>query len=82
MGVPVVTMQSGGMAELVEDGKTGGLASLPTPQCVAETIKRCLDDGLYPSLKENCEREGKEIMGVGEYCQILIEKYNDLKQKG
>ena len=79
MGVPVVTMNSGGMAELVEDGKTGGLANEPTPGSVAKTIKKCLDTKLYQTLKENCEKESKDIMGVREYCEILIQKYNDLK---
>ena len=79
MGVPVVTMNSGGMAELVEDGKTGGLANKPTPQSVAKTIKKCLDTKLYQTLKENCEKVSGDIMGVREYCEILIQKYNDLK---
>ena len=38
MGVPVVTMNSGGMAELVEDGKTGALINEPTPEAVAAGI--------------------------------------------
>ncbi len=79
LGVPVVTMNSGGMAELVEDGKTGGLAPQPTAQAVAETVKRCLADGVYEILKENCQKAGEDILDVGAYCQILLEKYNDLK---
>ena len=82
LGVPVVTMNSGGMAELVEDGKTGGLAQEPTPNSVANTIKKCLNDNAYKKLKENCEREGQNIMGVKEYCEILFEKYNNLNFKG
>ena len=81
MGVPVVTMNSGGMAELVEDGKTGGLVSEPTPTAVAETVKACLEDTTYQTLKTNCEQAGKAIMGVGEYCEILLEKYNALKRE-
>jgi glycosyltransferase involved in cell wall biosynthesis len=79
LGVPVVTMNSGGMAELVDDGKTGGLAYAPTAQAVAETVKRCLDDGVYQILKENCRQAGEDIMDVRAYCQILLEKYNNLK---
>ena len=82
MGVPVVTMNSGGMAELVEDGKTGGLVPTPTPEAIAETIRECLEDKKYQMLKENTAQISENIMGVREYCAILIQKYDDLKNKG
>jgi len=54
MGVPVVTMNYGGMAELVEDGKTGVLASAPTPESVAEAVKKCFgNEDYYKTLKTN-----------------------------
>ncbi len=81
MGVPVVTMNYGGMAELVEDGKTGALASSPDPESVAEAIKKCFDDEHYNILKTNCKIESEKIMEVREYCDILIDKYNDLIKK-
>ena len=82
MGVPVVTMNHGGMAELVEDGKTGVLASSPTPEAVAEAVKKCLgNEEYYKTLKTNCETKGKNIMGVTEYCDILMQKYNNLIDK-
>lgn len=81
MGVPVVTMNSGGMAELVEDGVTGGLVPEATPEAVAVTVKRCLQEEYYQMLKTNCQRRGQEIMGVEEYCDILIEKYKELIAK-
>ena len=82
MGVPVVTMNHGGMAELVEDGKTGVLASSPTPESVAEAVKKCLgNEEYYKILKTNCETISNNIMGVTEYCDILIQKYNNLMDK-
>ena len=82
MGVPVVTMNYGGMAELVEDGKTGALASAPTPESVAEAIKKCLDnEEYYKTLKTNCKTISNSIMGVTEYCNILIHQYNNLIDK-
>lgn len=78
LGVPVVTMNSGGMAELVEDGKTGGLVAEPTPQCVADTVRRCLDETVYPILQENCARVGEDIMDVRDYCDVLIKQYQRL----
>ena len=79
MGVPVVTMNSGGMAELVDNGKTGSLAYEPTPECLAETIEKTLEDEYYNTLKINCLNISQDIMGIREYSKIIIEKYNDLK---
>ncbi len=82
MGVVVVTMNSGGMAELVDDGKTGVLVQNPTPEPVASALKKCLDDEeYYKKLKANCETISDTIIGVTEYCKILVGKYNDLIDK-
>ena len=78
-GVPVITMNSGGMAELVEDGKTGVLINEPTPEAVAEAIRRCFEDEeYYNTLKKNCETMRDKIIGVSEYSDIVIEKYKEL----
>ena len=82
MGVPVVTMNYGGMAELVEDGKTGVLASSATPESLAEAVKKCLGNTeYYETLKTNCEKISDNIMDVTEYTDILIEQYNNLIDK-
>lgn len=82
MGVPVVTMNYGGMAELVEDGKTGALASAATAEAVAEAVKKCLDDeAYYKTLKANCSTRGAQIMDVTEYCEILLTEYKKLIDK-
>lgn len=82
MGVPVVTMNYGGMAELVEDGKTGALASAATAEAVAAAVRKCLEDeAYYKTLKANCEALGARIMGVSEYCGILLAEYKKLIDK-
>jgi hypothetical protein len=35
----------------------------------------------YETLKTNCERISENIMDVTEYCDILTEQYNNLKDK-
>ncbi len=81
-GVPVITMNSGGMAELVEDGKTGLLVNEPTAEAIAEAIRKCFDDDeFYSRIKANCEERGKEIMEVGDYCDILLGKYQEIINK-
>ena len=79
MGVPVVTMNYGGMAELVEDGKTGGLAKEATAEAVAEAIRAAMAEPCHSTLRENCEKIRDSIMGIREYCEILVEKYKSLQ---
>jgi glycosyltransferase involved in cell wall biosynthesis len=78
-GVPVITMNSGGMAELVEDGKTGALINEPTPEAVATAIRRCFEDEEYYSvLQKNCETMRDKIIGVSEYSDIVVSQYQNL----
>lgn len=79
MGVPVVTMNSGGMAELVKDGVTGTLVNEPTPEEIALKLKETIEnEDYYNSLKENCRNEKDNILSVENYCDILIKKYEKL----
>ena len=83
MGVPVITMRSGGMAELVSDGVTGTLVREPSPESIAEAVRKTLDDEEhYKSLRENCEKERENILSVDEYCDILLDKYRELLRGG
>lgn len=79
LGTPVVTMNSGGMAELVKDGVTGTLVPEPTAESIAEKIKLTLGDAeYYAKLKENCIKTKDTILTVKEYGKILLEKYENL----
>lgn len=78
-GVPVITMNSGGMAELVNDGETGLLVNEPTPEAIANAIEKCFsDEEFYNNLRLNCEKRSKEIAEVGAYCDIIVKKYQEL----
>lgn len=79
MGVPVITMNSGGMAELVEDNVTGILVESAEPSCIAEAVRKIMsDEAFYSVLRENCEKEKDNILGIDEYCNILLEKYDEI----
>ena len=80
MGVPVVALNSGGMAELIEDGKTGTLAKTATGEAMAKAVEESLEKDYYRNLKNNCEKMAQKILDVEAYCQILISKYNELLQ--
>ena len=79
MGVPVVTMNSGGMAELVKDGVTGTLVNEPTPEGIADKLKETLvNENYYNTLRENCQNEKDNILSVENYAEILIKEYEKL----
>ncbi|MBR5157268.1 MAG: glycosyltransferase [Clostridia bacterium] len=79
MGVPVVTMNNGGMAELIKDGVTGILVDEPTPSEMAKCIRRALENEEYcNTLKENCLKEKENIFSVEAYADILIKEYEKL----
>ena len=83
MGVPVVTMNYGGMAELVEDGVTGTLAEEATPEGIAKAIQKTMrDEGYYQTLKKNCETIKDQIYSVEDYCNNLLEKYRSITGGG
>jgi len=82
MGVPVVTMNSGGMAELVKDGVTGTLVNEPTPHGIAEKIKATLEnEDYYNTLEQNCKNEKDNILSVESYADILFEEYERLTKR-
>jgi glycosyltransferase involved in cell wall biosynthesis len=76
MGVPVVTMNSGGMAELVKSGVTGTLVDDPTPEGIALKLKETIEnEDYYRRLKENCNKERDNILSVETYSDLLIKEY-------
>ncbi len=82
LGVPVVTMNSGGMAELVADGVTGALVNEPTPEGIAAKLKETLEnESFYKTLKENCKNEKDNILSVETYADILIREYEKLTRR-
>ena len=83
MGVPVVTMNYGGMAELVKDGTTGLLCEDATPVSLKGKIETLMNNSeLYNSIKENCEKEKNNIQSIESYCDILLSKYNEIINRG
>ena len=79
MGVPVITMNNGGMAELIKDGVTGILFDEPSPEAMATALKRALEnEEYYNTLKRECKKGTESILSVEEYADILIKEYEKL----
>ena len=79
LGVPVVTMNSGGMAELVKDGVTGTLVNNPTPEGIALKLRQTLEnEDYYNTLNKNCKSEKDNILSVESYADVLVKEYEKL----
>ena len=79
LGVPVVTMNSGGMAELVKDGVTGALVSESSPEAIAQRIKETIEnEEYYNFLLENCKKEKDNILSIETYTDALMKEYERL----
>ena len=82
LGVPVVTMNSGGMAELVKDGVTGTLVDEATPEGIALKLKETIENvDYYNTLRENCKNQKDNILSVESYADILIKEYEKLAKR-
>ena len=82
MGVPVVTMNNGGMAELIKDGVTGTLVNEPTPEGIALKLRETIEnEDYYKTLKDNCKNQKDNILSVENYADILIKEYEKLVER-
>ena len=76
LGTPVVTVNAGGMAELVEDRVTGLLLKEATGDCLAETLKTALaDPQLLARMRGACLERRDEMVTLERYCDQLEALY-------
>lgn len=83
-GVPAVTQNFGGMAELVRDNETGILSEEATPKEFSKAIRKAIDNKeLLLKMKANCIEESKRAISIEEYCNRVIKIYGELiKENG
>ena len=76
LGTPVVTVNAGGMAELVEDHITGLLLQEATGACLAETLETALADSqLLAQMRSSCLERRDRMVTLERYCDQLEEIY-------
>lgn len=61
LGCPVITTRVGGLAEAVEDGRTGLLVRPENPQALATAINRFFAEGLEPVFRRNLAQQNGHI---------------------
>lgn len=80
--VPCVTMNMGGMAELVEDGRTGLLSGGVDAESFAAAVRDILsDEKRLEAMRENCKKKSEQNLTLDTYCKRLLEIYRAAGEK-
>jgi len=74
-GVPVICTDVGGLAEMVEDGRTGYVVPPEDPQAIADAVKRCFENNNHATMSENARRAAVEKYGWDAIAAQTIEVY-------
>ena len=53
VGIPVISTNVGGLAEMTEDGKTGYVIAPCDPEAIADAISRCFEGDNYEKMSQN-----------------------------
>jgi glycosyltransferase involved in cell wall biosynthesis len=78
-GIPVVSVNSGAVAEVVEDGVTGRVVPPDDPPRFAEAAIACLSDAdVYDSLARAARTRTLERFQAATHVRRVTEVYNDL----
>jgi glycosyltransferase involved in cell wall biosynthesis len=59
-GVPVISTNVGGLAEMTEDGKTGYVITPGDPEAIADALNRCFEGDNYEKMSHNARRAATE----------------------
>ncbi len=59
-GVPVISTNVGGLAEMTEDGKTGYVIAPNDPDAIANAVSRCFEGDNYEKMSQNARRAAAE----------------------
>lgn len=79
-GVPSVTMNMGGMAELVRDHETGVLARSTAAEDFAAAVREILSDpAALARMKENCRAAAQRAMTIDRYCKEVLQIYQTVR---
>lgn len=83
LSVPCVTMNMGGMAELVEDGRTGVLAQSADAESFAAAVRDILSDKeRLEKMRQNCAESAKQFLTLDGYCGELLKLYGEVIGNG
>jgi len=59
-GVPVISTNMGGLAEMTENGKTGYVIAPSSPEAIADAVSKCFEGNNYEKISQNASRAAVE----------------------
>jgi glycosyltransferase involved in cell wall biosynthesis len=59
-GVPVISTDVGGLAEMTENGKTGYVIAPGNPEAIADALSKCFEGDNYDKMSQNARRTAAE----------------------
>ena len=59
-GVPVISTNVGGLAEMTEDRKTGYVITPGDPEAIADAVSKCFENDNYEKMSQNACRAAAE----------------------
>jgi glycosyltransferase involved in cell wall biosynthesis len=84
-GVPVISTNVGGLAEMTEDGKTGYVVAPGDPDAIAVAISKCFEGDNYEKMSHNARRAAVEQFNWGKIAKQTAAVYRNfaaMSQKG
>jgi glycosyltransferase involved in cell wall biosynthesis len=79
VGVPVVGARVGGIAYMVEEGRTGYLIDPYNVKDIAEAVSKILaDDALAISMSQRAKQIAKRRFMSADICKQILEAYNEI----
>ena len=79
LGTPVVTMNHGGMKELIEPNETGILVKDISSESLGREIKNLYnDDKKIKYMSEKCIEKRRQMISIESYCNQIIDIYKNV----
>jgi len=74
-GIPVISTDVGGLAEMTEDGKTGYVVAPRNSEAIAEAVGKCFEGDRYTNMSANARRAAKEQFGWEKIAALTAAVY-------
>jgi glycosyltransferase involved in cell wall biosynthesis len=74
-GIPVISTNIGGLAEMTEDGKTGYVTTPNDPEAIADAVSRCFEGDNHKKMSHNARRAAAEQFNWEKIAEQTISVY-------
>jgi glycosyltransferase involved in cell wall biosynthesis len=78
-GIPVISTNVGGLAEMTENGKTGYVIAPGNPEAVADAISKCFEGDCYDKMSQNAHQAAAEQFSWEKIAEQIAAVYGQLR---